>query len=566
MRAVVNDPDLRRDAGDEPRSRAPDLVDDRLHLRGDLRRPGAAVHRAQRHQPDLPGRPGLRCRGHRRVLHHPADVRRWPGHRRRWPTSSQKYRRSSRDCVVRPAGQHAVHRAVPRPARAAATQAGAAGARSSSGRSCSTGRPAASGPSPASSCSSRSLLDPLGRRQRQARRTTRSGSPRSIIILSLGLLVRTSGQVSLCHAVFAAIGAVAFSQLAVDHGVPVAAGRAARGTGRRAGRSDRGDPGDPAVRPVPGAGDVRLRRSSSSSCFYARGFMFTVLARAAGDAAPVVRPVDGAYYYVVLAFVVARQPVDGRASPLAGSVGCCAGCPRRRSRWPRWACRPNTTRVIVFCVSAFFAGVGGILYGGRCNFARTADTHYSSFQSLVLLAVLALAPFAEPWYAVVRGHHRGDPRLSGPAPTPPYWLNALFGFFAIAGVAAGGSSRRCRRVCRPWSSGSRRPSRLRAPAGRRAWRRAGRPAAPASRSTTSASGSAVWSRSTSSSFTAPLGRITGLIGPNGAGKTTTFDACSGLNRRIGGTIRLHGRDVTRLGPAARGRPRARPHLPADATG
>jgi ABC-type branched-subunit amino acid transport system ATPase component len=54
-------------------------------------------------------------------------------------------------------------------------------------------------------------------------------------------------------------------------------------------------------------------------------------------------------------------------------------------------------------------------------------------------------------------------------------------------------------------------------------------------------------------FSAPLGRVTGLIGPNGAGKTTTFDACSGINRRVGGTIRLRGADVTRMGAAARGR-------------
>ena len=55
------------------------------------------------------------------------------------------------------------------------------------------------------------------------------------------------------------------------------------------------------------------------------------------------------------------------------------------------------------------------------------------------------------------------------------------------------------------------------------------------------------------SVDAPLGHVTGLIGPNGAGKTTTFDACSGLNRRYQGRVEVHGRDVTRLGPAARGR-------------
>ena len=48
----------------------------------------------------------------------------------------------------------------------------------------------------------------------------------------------------------------------------------------------------------------------------------------------------------------------------------------------------------------------------------------------------------------------------------------------------------------------------------------------------------------STTFTAPIGQITGLIGPNGAGKTTTFDCCSGLRRPTGGTITFDGVDVT----------------------
>jgi ABC-type branched-subunit amino acid transport system ATPase component len=40
------------------------------------------------------------------------------------------------------------------------------------------------------------------------------------------------------------------------------------------------------------------------------------------------------------------------------------------------------------------------------------------------------------------------------------------------------------------------------------------------------------------SVTARGGQITGLIGPNGAGKTTFFNACSGRNRPVSGTVRL----------------------------
>jgi len=55
------------------------------------------------------------------------------------------------------------------------------------------------------------------------------------------------------------------------------------------------------------------------------------------------------------------------------------------------------------------------------------------------------------------------------------------------------------------------------------------------------------------SLSAPWGRLTGLIGPNGAGKTTTFNVCSGLLKPSSGHVVLGGRDVSRLGPAARSR-------------
>ncbi|MEE7505066.1 branched-chain amino acid ABC transporter ATP-binding protein/permease [Methylobacterium mesophilicum] len=53
------------------------------------------------------------------------------------------------------------------------------------------------------------------------------------------------------------------------------------------------------------------------------------------------------------------------------------------------------------------------------------------------------------------------------------------------------------------------------------------------------------------SFTVARGGIHALIGPNGSGKTTTLNVLSGLYSPTGGTVRLAGRDVTRLSPHRR---------------
>ena len=47
------------------------------------------------------------------------------------------------------------------------------------------------------------------------------------------------------------------------------------------------------------------------------------------------------------------------------------------------------------------------------------------------------------------------------------------------------------------------------------------------------------------------GTLTAIVGPNGAGKTTWFNLISGQLRATAGSVLLHGRDITALGPAAR---------------
>lgn len=58
---------------------------------------------------------------------------------------------------------------------------------------------------------------------------------------------------------------------------------------------------------------------------------------------------------------------------------------------------------------------------------------------------------------------------------------------------------------------------------------------------------------TEANITALAGQVTGLIGPNGAGKTTTFNVITGLEKPTSGTIRIDGRDVSRLPPYRRAR-------------
>jgi branched-chain amino acid transport system ATP-binding protein len=47
------------------------------------------------------------------------------------------------------------------------------------------------------------------------------------------------------------------------------------------------------------------------------------------------------------------------------------------------------------------------------------------------------------------------------------------------------------------------------------------------------------------------GEALAVLGRNGVGKTTLLDSIIGVTRRFGGTVRLAGRDVTRLSPEAR---------------
>jgi ABC-type branched-subunit amino acid transport system ATPase component len=180
----------------------------------------------------------------------------------------------------------------------------------------------------------------------------------------------------------------------------------------------------------------------------------------------------------------------------------------------------------------------------------TNEVFYRPFNSLILLAMLAIAPLAEPWFALI-------PAIGAVLPAyldgdhTPHWLNAFFGLAALGVAMSGGHPSMPAR----WQAAI---DRLGTPRHRPepqaeavvAPPPAGSPGLEVDRLGVRFGGLVAVD---GLSFEAPLGRITGLIGPNGAGKTSTFDACSGLNRRFDGRVRLHGDDITGLGPAERGR-------------
>ena len=388
------------------------------------------------------------------------------------------------------------------------------------------------------------------------------GLSQAILILSLGLLVRTAGMVSLCQAAFAAIGAVAFAQFSANFHmpwllafflgslvvVPVAALLAL-----------------PAIR----LSGVFLALATFGfgimveQMFYPMNFMFTVV----GGGRPMSRPSfagsDTEYYYVVLVFVVFFAVVMYliHRSRLGRMLGGMSESPLSVRIM---GLNTNVTRIMVFCIAGFMAGSAGILYGGAIHVAADTDPYYASFYSLVILAILVISPGREPWYAVFAVVAAIIPGYLTSANTQS-WLNVLFGFSAIVVAMNGGPQTlpqnirvAIQRMFGALSSRLHMEREQPIPSPRLATAAVvARDAGVRDRVTglqvdqlsVHFGGLRALEKVT---VDAPLGRITGLIGPNGAGKTTLFNACSGIVRPSEGSVALHGEDVTGMGQAARG--------------
>jgi ABC-type branched-subunit amino acid transport system ATPase component/branched-subunit amino acid ABC-type transport system permease component len=406
----------------------------------------------------------------------------------------------------------------------------------------------------------------------------------AILLLSLGLLVRVSGQISLCHLAFAAVGAAAFAHFTDSYHLPwllalLFAMLVALPVG--------------AIVSIPA---IRLSGLFLALAtlgfgillqylFYSTNLMFGLTT----SGIPAPRPdisifglslaSDRGFYYVLLVAAVISTAVIMviQRSRLGRLLGALADSPLALETQ---GATTNVIKVLVFCISAAFASLAGALIAIEFHYAVGAN--YDPFQSLVYVALVVIAIGGEPWYALIAA--------LGVSIIPGYftsnnlttYLQILFGVLAAIYVIFESRTASVPLRVRQFLDrlGGRQPEET---AARERVRRAlvdaatseenaarqdsGLAAAtasearvvetPAARIGLEVRGLSVRFGGVSAvrevSLTAPMASITGLVGPNGAGKTTTFNACSGLVRPSDGEIILHGRDVTSLGPSGRSR-------------
>ena len=381
-----------------------------------------------------------------------------------------------------------------------------------------------------------------------------------ILFLSLGLLLKTAGMVSLCQFGFAAVGATSFGQLTTHVGLPwfaalVLAVLIAGGVGAVVAL--------PAIR----LSGVYLALATVAFGYileqlvYPTRLMFGNTSGALMAPRPNFASSDDRYYYLVAGFVVlaaAAVFVISR-SRLGRLLRGLADSPLALQAQ---GASTNVTRLLVFVMSAGLAGLAGALFGGLNDFI--SPSAFSADGSLTLVVVLFVLPLGDPWYAVAAAavYYLIPAKL--PIAQPATWTSLAFGVLAIYAVVEGARTATWRRTrsAGGWRTWSR--SRTIGPGGppdvmtpslgvpptQPAHRRRSHPGLEVTGLTVRFGGLVALD---GVSLKVRAGAITGLIGPNGAGKTTLLNACSGLVRPAGGRVIIGGRDVTRLGVPGRSR-------------
>ncbi len=380
----------------------------------------------------------------------------------------------------------------------------------------------------------------------------------SIVFMSLSLLVRTSGQVSLAHVSFMAIGACAFSHFTLGSGVPwfialILAGLVAVPVG--------------ALLAIPAIRLTGLYLALATFgfgillqyMFYTENYMFG--SNGVGRNMPMPSIANSAsgkpYYFLVLVLAVCAAifTIWLNRSRLGRLL---RGGAESSTALETTGSSVTVTRVMVFCISAFMAAVGGALVGVSQG-VISADS-YQPLLSLTFFAAIIVVLGGAPWDALLASAALFliPSYVSGAQVSTV--LQLVFGAIAILYAVTPAHYRSLPAPAQDFID--RTFGRLRIP----------NPfAVLIGRSSVSADAAAPVAVSgdltvdglevrfggllavDGVTLAAPAGRITGLIGPNGAGKTTTFNACTGLLKPTKGTIGIAGHDVSRRGPSTRAR-------------
>ena len=268
----------------------------------------------------------------------------------------------------------------------------------------------------------------------------------ALIFLSLGLLVWTAGQVSLCQAAFAAVGAAAFYHL-TNAGLPWLVALALTGLvtvplGALV--------AIPAIR----LSGVYLALATFGfgilfqQVFYSTDLMFTTTNQRVIPR-PTMFASDTAYYYVLIAVAVGAMAAVALVlrSRLGRLLRALADSPLALTTQGTTV---SVSLTLVFCISAYLAGVGGALLGGVTEAINGSSL--APFNSLLWIGVLALcgmrvfrgAALAAVLLAVMPSYSSTAPELQ----------TALFGAAAVAAALLGDGATDVGRPFRRWADNS----------------------------------------------------------------------------------------------------------------
>ncbi|MFD0439970.1 ABC transporter permease subunit [Streptomyces chartreusis] len=254
----------------------------------------------------------------------------------------------------------------------------------------------------------------------------------AVVFLSLGLLVRVSGQVSLAQVTFMAIGVAAFSQTAVERHWPWALGLLAAAI---VAAPIGAVLAIPAIR-FPG---VYLALATLGfgilvqQMFYFQPFMFGSLGAGLSIAPPDLSWLSSdpghAYYYLCLAvLVIVTGLVIAIERSLLGRL--LAAMKDSPTGLASTGASINVSRVLVFSLASAVAAVGGVLDAGALGVV--GGDSYPPILSIQLFAVILLVVGPSPWYAVLAAAGQVLlPAYISLGVTVGYVFTVIFGLSAI---------------------------------------------------------------------------------------------------------------------------------------